>query len=103
VTEGRREPYAPVDKHIMFSTCKTFAATTIGLADSEGKMKLSDKVVSFFPYSLPDTVIYRMNQVTGQTVLDYLKPGIIRRPESSLPQAFYQCYGFKGRSGNDRV
>ena len=69
VAEGWWEPYAPAYKHIMFSASKTFTATAIGLAASEGKLKLSDKVVSFFPYSLPDTVSNYMNQVTVKHLL----------------------------------
>ena len=35
--------------HAMFSVSKTFTATAVGLAISEGKMSLSDKVADYFP------------------------------------------------------
>lgn len=37
--------------HVLHSVSKTFTATAVGLAISEGKMALTDKVVSFFPTS----------------------------------------------------
>lgn len=39
--------------HVMHSVSKTFTATAIGLAIDEGKLNLTDKVVSFFPDQLP--------------------------------------------------
>ncbi len=39
--------------HVLHSVSKTFTATAVGLAISEGKMALTDKVVSFFPDKLP--------------------------------------------------
>ncbi len=35
--------------HAMFSVSKTFTATAVGLAISEGKMSLNDKVADYFP------------------------------------------------------
>jgi CubicO group peptidase (beta-lactamase class C family) len=56
VSEGWWSPYGPSYKHVMFSASKTFTATGIGLAVAEGRLKTSDKVISFFPNSLPDTL-----------------------------------------------
>lgn len=39
--------------HILNSVSKTFTATAIGFAVAEGKLKVTDKVVSFFPDKLP--------------------------------------------------
>lgn len=39
--------------HVMFSVSKTFTATAIGFAVAEGKLKVTDKVISFFPDKLP--------------------------------------------------
>ena len=39
--------------HPMFSVSKTFTATAVGLAINEGKLNLTDPVVSFFPDKLP--------------------------------------------------
>jgi CubicO group peptidase (beta-lactamase class C family) len=40
----------------MYSTSKSFTSTAIGLAVSEGLISLDDKVVSFFPADLPDSI-----------------------------------------------
>jgi len=56
VAEGWWAPYAPNLKHTLYSLSKSFASTGIGLAAAEGKLKLDDKVVSFFPKDLPAEV-----------------------------------------------
>ena len=47
---------APDKPHILNSVSKTFTATAIGFAAAENKLKVSDKVISYFPESLPDTI-----------------------------------------------
>lgn len=39
--------------HVLNSVSKTFTATAIGFAVAEGKLKVTDKVISFFPDKLP--------------------------------------------------
>jgi len=69
VAEGWWNPYGPDYKHIMYSASKTFTATAIGLAVSENRLKLTDKVVSFFPASLPDTISDYMKSMTVKDLL----------------------------------
>ncbi len=69
IAEGWWNPYGPEFRHIMFSASKTFTATGIGLAVSENRLKLSDKIISFFPYSLPDTIGKYMRELTVQNLL----------------------------------
>jgi CubicO group peptidase (beta-lactamase class C family) len=69
IAEGWWDPYGPDYKHILFSASKTFTATAIGLAVSENRLKISDKVVSFFPYSLPDSISDYMKELTVQNLL----------------------------------
>jgi CubicO group peptidase (beta-lactamase class C family) len=69
IAEGWWNPYGPDYKHIMFSASKTFTATAIGLAVSENRLKLTDKVISFFPYSQPDSVSDFMKDLTVQNLL----------------------------------
>ncbi|RDC65014.1 serine hydrolase domain-containing protein [Adhaeribacter pallidiroseus] len=54
--EGWWAPYAPDLKHTLFSLSKSFTSTGIGLAVAEGKLKITDKVISFFPQELPPIV-----------------------------------------------
>jgi len=54
--EGWWAPYGPEYKHTMYSVSKSFTATAIGFAVAEGRLRVTDKVVSFFPESLPAAV-----------------------------------------------
>lgn len=56
VAEGWWGPYAPDLKHTLYSLSKSFTSTAIGLAVAEGKLKVEDKVVSFFPADVPTTI-----------------------------------------------
>ncbi len=69
IAEGWWDPYGPEYKHLLYSASKTFTATGIGLAASENRLKLSDKVISFFPYSLPDTIGNNMKELTVENLL----------------------------------
>src|SRR5512137_1135400 len=69
IAEGWWNPYGPEYKHLLYSASKTFTATAIGLAVSENRLKLSDKVVSFFPYSMPDTIGNNMKELTVGNLL----------------------------------
>ena len=69
IAEGWWDPYGPEYKHLLYSASKTFTATAIGLAVSENRLKLSDKVVSFFPYSMPDTIGNNMKELTVGNLL----------------------------------
>ncbi|MDR2839664.1 MAG: beta-lactamase family protein, partial [Paludibacter sp.] len=50
------EGNSPDSVHIMNSVSKSFTATAIGFAVDEGLIALDDKVISFFPDDLPDTI-----------------------------------------------
>jgi CubicO group peptidase (beta-lactamase class C family) len=56
IAEGWWYPYGPQLKHTMYSVSKTFTATGIGFAVSEGLISVEDKVIQFFPKSLPEKV-----------------------------------------------
>lgn len=69
IAEGWWNPFGYDKKHIMFSASKTFTATAVGLAVSENRLKLTDKVISFFPYSLPDSVSSYMKDMIVSDLL----------------------------------
>ena len=56
VTEGWWAPYRADRMHMTHSLTKSVAACAVGLAVSEGRFSLDDKVISFFPEHLPATV-----------------------------------------------
>ena len=53
VAEGWWDPYQPDLKHVLFSLSKSFTSTAVGFAVTEGRLKVADKVVSFFPEDAP--------------------------------------------------
>ncbi|MCX2477703.1 serine hydrolase [Pedobacter sp. MC2016-15] len=69
VAEGWASPYAPDLRHSLYSCSKTFTATAVGFAVNEGKLKLSDKVISFFPDQLPPTVSANLAKLTVEDAL----------------------------------
>lgn len=69
ITQGWWNPYGANLKHMMYSCSKSFTATAIGFALSENRLSLNDKVVSFFPDYLPDTVSANLAALTVKDVL----------------------------------
>ncbi len=55
--------------HPMWSVSKTFTSAAVGLAVSEGAFSIDDKVISFFPDQLPDTI---SDNLAAMTVKDLL-------------------------------
>lgn len=53
VAEGWWRPYGPDVAQAMYSLSKSFTATAVGLAVAEGRLAITDPVVSFFPQELP--------------------------------------------------
>lgn len=63
VAEGWWAPYAAEEPHMLYSLSKSFTSTAVGLAVAEGRLKVSDLVLSFFPDEAPahsDTNLARM-------------------------------------------
>jgi CubicO group peptidase (beta-lactamase class C family) len=56
IAEGWWDPYKPELKHTLYSTSKSFTATAVGFAVTEKHLSVDDKVISFFPDELPDSV-----------------------------------------------
>lgn len=49
VAKGWWDPFKPEYVHTLYSLSKSFTSTAVGFAREEGKIRLDDKVVSFFP------------------------------------------------------
>src|SRR5204863_5156213 len=69
IAEGWWKPYRPDLRHSMYSVSKSFTSTAIGLAIEEKKLSVDDKVVSFFPGELPDTVSANLASLTVKDLL----------------------------------
>src|SRR5262249_6444809 len=53
VAEGGWTPYSAQSPHSLFSLSKSFTSTAVGLAIAEGKLRLDDEVLKFFPEDAP--------------------------------------------------
>jgi hypothetical protein len=69
IAEGWWDPYKSALRQTIYSASKTFTSTAIGFAVTENKIKLTDKVISFFPNELPDTVSPFLASLTIRDVL----------------------------------
>ena len=55
--------------HVLNSVSKTFTATAVGFAIAEGKISLSDKVISFFPDRLPAEISENLRKMEVRHLL----------------------------------
>lgn len=69
IAEGWWDPYAPDLRHTLYSMSKSFTSTAVGFAVAEGRLKVTDKVVSFFPDDLPATVSDNLAALTVKDLL----------------------------------
>ena len=69
IAEGWWNPYRSDLKHTMYSVSKSFTATAVGFAVTEKKLSVDDKVISFFPNDLPDTVSPYLSELRVKDLL----------------------------------
>ena len=60
---------APDEPHILNSVSKTFTATAVGFAVADGLLSIDDKVISFFPDQLPETISPNLAAMTVKDLL----------------------------------
>ena len=70
------QPFAPQYRHTVYSVSKTFTAAAVGIAISENRLRLTDRVAAFFPELLPDSISLRLAQITVDDLLT-MRSGII--------------------------
>jgi len=83
VAEGWWAPYAPDRKHTLYSLSKSFVSTAVGLAVAEGKLTVDDKIVSFFPDDLPETVSANLAAMRVQDLLS-MSTGHDKEPTGAM-------------------
>jgi CubicO group peptidase (beta-lactamase class C family) len=81
IAEGWWNPYRHDLKHTLYSLSKSFTATAVGFAKAEGKLALTDKVISFFPNQLPDTVSAYLRQLN---IKDLLTMSVGQEPDPTF-------------------
>lgn len=62
-------PYAPEYQHAMYSATKTFTGLAVGFAVQEKLLSPDDKVISFFPDLLPETISPELEKLTVKHLL----------------------------------
>jgi CubicO group peptidase (beta-lactamase class C family) len=94
IAEGWWNPYGPELRHTLYSTSKSFTSTAVGFAVTEKLLTVDDKVISFFPEQLPDTVSPFLADMTVRDLLMMSAgqspdpTGIISKTDSSWVAAF---------------
>ena len=63
---GEGKPDVP---HVLWSVSKSFTSTAVGFAVAEGKLNVTDKVISFFPDELPANVSENLKKMEIQHLL----------------------------------
>jgi CubicO group peptidase (beta-lactamase class C family) len=84
IAQGWWDPYKPALKHNMYSTSKSFTSTAIGLAVSEKRLTVNDKVISFFAGMLPDTITPYLAKLTVKDLLT-MSVGQATDPTTAIP------------------
>jgi len=69
VAEGWWKPFDAGYKHTLYSLSKSFTSTAIGLLVKDGKLKVTDSLISFFPDELPADVSDNLKKITVKHVL----------------------------------
>jgi CubicO group peptidase (beta-lactamase class C family) len=67
--EGWWAPYAPGIRHGLQSHTKTYAATAVGIAYTEGLLKLEDRIIDIFPEEAPENPSENLKKLTVRDVL----------------------------------
>src|SRR5579862_4020590 len=69
IAEAWWNPYSAKLENTLYSCSKSFTATAIGFAVNEKRLSLQDKVISFFPKNVPDTISTFLRELTVRDVL----------------------------------
>lgn len=67
--EGWWAPYAPGLRHGLQSHTKTYAATAVGIAYTEGLLRLDERIIDIFPKQAPEQPSENLKKLTVRDVL----------------------------------
>lgn len=70
VVEGWWAPWSAELNHMLYSLSKPFTATAIGIAQAEGRLRVEDRVLSFFPDERPE---HPSRNLKAMTIRDLLR------------------------------
>ena len=69
VAELHPAPFRVSDSHTVFSISKTFTSLAVGIAIDENRLRLTDRVMTFFHDKMPDVISDRMAAMTVRDLL----------------------------------
>jgi CubicO group peptidase (beta-lactamase class C family) len=69
ISEGWWKPETADKQHILNSVSKSFTSTAVGLAIQDGKLKLDDPVLKFFPADAPEDPSENLKAMTVRDLL----------------------------------
>lgn len=69
VGEMYPSPVRPDFSHTLYSCSKTFTAAAVGIAIAEKRLRLTDRLVTFFPDKLPNIVSWQLASITVEDLL----------------------------------
>jgi CubicO group peptidase (beta-lactamase class C family) len=69
ISEGWWKPESADKQHILNSVSKSFNSTAVGLAVQDGKLKLDDPVLKFFPEDAPENPSENLKAMTVRDLL----------------------------------
>ena len=69
IAEAHPAPYRAEDAHTLYSCSKTFTSMAVGIAISENRLRLTDRVLSFFPEKAPAEI---SDNLAAMTVRDLI-------------------------------
>ena len=62
-------PFAPQYQHTQYSSSKTLVSMAVGIAVDENRLRITDRVATFFPEFLPDSISPRLAAMTVRDLL----------------------------------
>ena len=62
-------PFAPQYQHTQYSSSKTLVSLAAGIAIDENRLRLTDRVATFFPEYLPDSICTNLADMTVRDLL----------------------------------
>lgn len=81
VAETYPKPFSAEYKHTLFSCSKTFVSAAVGIAIGENKLRLSDRVATYFIGELPDSI---SDNLANMTVRDLLTMSSGIQPDGNI-------------------
>lgn len=63
------KPFVPEYRHTLYSVSKTFVGVAVGLAIDENRLRLTDRVATFFPEMMPDSISVNLAAMTVRDLL----------------------------------